>query len=159
VMFQPRRTSGSVTPLGTAQATDRRLPDTRVTLANGSVRSIRDLRPAVFALAPNGCRCDAQLVAVSRDVREHNLSFYLVDRSLPRLPKGLTDAGATRLVEPNGVLAAKYNAEKDGKRVAGGPVLVFVGSDGQVAEVLPKPTPTLVERELSTLAPSAAPAS
>jgi hypothetical protein len=113
----------------------------------------------VFALAPNGCRCDAQLGAVSRDVRAHNLKFYLVDRSLPRLPEGLTDTSATRLVERDGVLAARYNAEKDGKRVAGGPVLVFVGSDGQVAEVLPKPTPTLVERELSTLAPSAAPAS
>ena len=158
VMFQPRRTPGSLTPLGTAPATDRRLPDTPVRLVDGSVRSIRELGPAVLALAPNGCRCDDQLAAIGRDVRQHNLDFYLVDRSLPPLPKGLTDATVTRLVEPDGVVAAKYNAEKDGKRVAGGPVLVFVGAGGRVAEVLPEPTQTTVERELSTLGPTAAPA-
>jgi hypothetical protein len=156
VMFQPRRTSGSVTPLGTAQATDRRLPDTSVELAAGTARQIRDLRPAVFALAPNGCNCDAGLAAVGAAAHNHNVRFYLVDRSLPRLPRGLTDATATRLVDRTGVVAEKYNAEKDGKRVAGGPVLVFVGSDGQVTEVLPQPVPSAVERDLSALAPEAA---
>lgn len=155
VMFQPRRTSGSVTPMGTAQATDRRLPDRSVELVGGNTRRIRDLRPAVFALAPNGCNCDAGLAAVGAAVHRHNLSFYLMDRSLPRLPRGLTDATATRLVERTGVVAERYNAEKDGKRVAGGPVLVFVRADGQIAEVLPRPVPSAVERGLSALAPEA----
>jgi hypothetical protein len=159
VMFQPRRTSGSITPLGTAQATDRRLPDTAVQLVDGNTRRIRDLRPAVFALAPNGCDCDDQLTSVGTAAHEHNLRLYLVDRSLPQLPPGLTDAIATRLVERSGVIAEKYAAERDGKRVSGGPVLVFVAADGQVTEVLPEPTPSTVERGLSALVPAAAPAS
>ena len=158
VMFQPRRTSGTVAPLETAQATDQRLPDMPVQLANGSVRSLRDVHPAVLALAPNGCRCDVQLDAFGRAVGKHNLKFYLVDRSLPRLPKGLTDATATRLVEPDGVVAARYDAEREGIRMPGGPVLVFGDSRGRVDKVLPKPTPTMVERELSALESTAAPA-
>jgi hypothetical protein len=156
VMFQPRRTPGSITPLGTAQATDRRLPDTPVQLVNGATRRIRDFRPAVFALAPIGCRCDAQLSSAGAAAHRHDLHFFLVDRSLPPLPVGLTDVTAVRLVESAGVVAEKYNAEKDGRRVPGGPVLVFVGADGQVVEVLPKPTPSTVERGLSMLAPEAA---
>jgi hypothetical protein len=159
VMFQPRRTAGNLTPLGTAQATDQRLPDTTVELVDGNTRRIRDLRPAVFALAPNGCGCDAQLAAVGAAAHNHNLRFYLVDRSLPRLPRGLTEATVTRLVERTGAVAEKYAAEKDGQRVRPGPVLVFVGADGQVTEVLPEPTPTAVERSLSVLVPEAAPAS
>jgi hypothetical protein len=159
VMFQPRRTPGSVTPLGTAQATDGRLPDTSVQVVDGNTRRIRDLRPAVFALAPKGCGCDVRLASVAAAAHRHNLRFYLVDRSLPALPRGLTEATATRLVERTGVVAQKYNAEKDGRRVPGGPVLVFVGAGGQVADVLPTPTPAAVEGRLSALVPEAAPAS
>jgi hypothetical protein len=156
VMFQPRRTAGNVTPLGTTQATDRRLPDTSVQLADGDTRRIRDLRPAVFALAPNGCGCDAELAAVGTAAHDHNVRLYLVDRSLPQLPRGLTDGTATRLVERAGTIAEKYAAEKGGKRVPGGPVLVFVAPDGQVTEVLPEPTPRIVERDLAAIAPEAA---
>ena len=129
VMFQPRRTAGSVTPLGTAQATDRRLPDTPVTLADGSDPvDPRTSGPAVFALAPIGCRCDAAAGTRPASPRTGTTcSFYLVDRTLPPLPAGLTDATAIRLVEPTGTVAARYDAEKDGSRVAGGPVLVLVG--------------------------------
>jgi hypothetical protein len=159
VMFQPRRITGSVTPPGAAQATDSRLPDTPVELVGGTTRQIRDFRPAVFALAPNGCNCDAALAAVGAAVHKHNLRFFLVDRSVPRLPRGLTDGTATRLIDRTGVVAEKYNAEKDGTRVAGGPVLVLVGAGGQVTEVLPQPDPSAVERDLSALAPKAASAS
>ena len=92
----------------------------------------------MFALAPIGCGCDAQLKAAGLAAHRHNLRFYLVDRTLPPLPAGLTDATAVRLVEPTGTVARKYDAETAGSRVAGGPVLVFVAADGQVAEVLPK---------------------
>jgi hypothetical protein len=159
VMFQPRRTTGSVTPPGATQATDTRLPDTPVELVGGATRLIDDFRPAVFALAPNGCDCDAALAAVGTAVHEHNLRFFLVDRSLPRLPRGLSDDTATRLVDRTGVVAEKYKAEKDGKRAAGGPVLVFVDAGGQVTDVLPQPVPSAVERDLSTIAPKAASAS
>jgi len=57
------------------------------------------------------------------------------------------------------VVAEKYKAEKDGKRAAGGPVLVFVDAGGQVTDVLPQPVPSAVERDLSTIAPKAASAS
>ena len=83
-----------------------------------------------------------------------------MDRTLPPLPAGLTDATAIRLVEPTGTVAQKYDAEKDGSRVAGGPVLVFVAADGQVAEVLPTADPgTLEARAVDALVPEAAPAS
>ena len=158
VMFQPRRTTSGVTPPPAAQATDR-LPDTPVELVGGATRLIDDFRPAVFALAPNGCDCDAALAAVGTAVHQHNLRFFLVDRSLPRLPRGLSDDTATRLVDRTGVVAEKYKAEKDGKRAAGGPVLVFVDAGGQVTDVLPQPVPSAVERDLSTIAPKAASAS
>ena len=159
VMFQPRRTAGSVTPLSTTHVADRRLPDTPVTLVDGSTRPIRGFHPAVFALAPIGCRCGAQLKAAGLAAHRHNLRFYLVDRTLPPLPAGLTDSTAVRLVESTGTVAQKYNAEMDGSRVAGGPVLVFVAADGQVDEVLAKPSPSSLERGLSSLVPAAAPAS
>jgi hypothetical protein len=159
VMFQPRRTSGSITPLGTAQATDHRLPDTSVRLVDGSTRRIRDFRPAVLALAPIGCRCDTELTAASVAAHQHRLNFYLVDRSLPPLPAGLTETTAVRLVEPTGVVAERYSAERDGRRVAGGPVLVLVAGSGEVVRVVPEATPRTLESELSMLVPEAAPAS
>ena len=96
VMFQPRRTAGSLAPLSTAPAADRRLPDTPVRLVDGSTRPIRGFHPAVFALAPIGCRCDAQLKAAGLAAHRHNLRLYLVDRTLPPLPAGLTDATAVQ---------------------------------------------------------------
>jgi hypothetical protein len=158
VMFQPRRMAGNVTPLAT-QATDRRLPDAPVRLVDGTTRRIRDFRPAVLALAPIGCRCDAELAAAGTAARRHNLTLYLVDRVLPPLPPGLSDATTVRLVEPAGVVAERYNAERAGKRVDGGPVLVLVGGSGQVVEVLPEASPRTLEDGLSMLVPAAAPAS
>jgi hypothetical protein len=159
VMFQPRRTAGSVTGLGAVQATDARLPDVLVTVAGGTKRRVRDYRPAVFALAPTGCRCNTELLAAGTAAHEHNVNFYLVDRSLPSLPPGLTDRTAVRLAEPTGTIAQRYDAEKDGRRVTGGPVLVLVGGDGQVARVLPQASPRTLEAELSALVPEAAAAS
>jgi hypothetical protein len=154
VMFQPRRTTG-VPTLGAAQATDRRLPDTVVTLVDGTTRRVREFRPAVFALAPIGCGCDAQLVRAGTASHRHNLAFYLVDRTRPALPRGLTDSSAVRLVEPTGTIAERYNAEKDGTRVPGGPVLVLVAPGGDVVRVLPEASPRTLESELSQLAPEA----
>jgi hypothetical protein len=159
VMFQPRRTPGNVTPLGAAQATDRRLPDAPVRLVDGTTRRIRDFHPAVLALAPIGCRCDAELTAAGTAAHRHNVTLYLVDRVLPPLPPGLSDATTVQLVEPTGVVAERYSAERAGKRIDGGPVLVLVGGGGQVVQVLPEASPGTLEDGLSMLGAQAAPAS
>ena len=155
VLFQPRRTPGTGAALRNAQATDQ-LPDVLVTMVDGSTRAARGLRPGVFALAPVGCGCDAALVAAGTAAHRHNVTFFLVDRTRPALPQGLTDSTTIRLVEPTGTIAERYAAEKNGRRVTGGPVLVLVAASGQVQRVLPAATPKTLERELTELVPQAA---
>lgn len=159
VLFQPRRTAGTVAALDNAQTTDHLLPDVLVTLVNGNRRAVREFRPGVFALAPAGCDCDAALLAAGLAAHRHNVAFFLLDRELPPLPAGLTEATATRLVEPTGTIAERYAAEKNGRRVNGGPVLVLVAASGQVQRVLPTATPRTLESELIQLVPQAAAAS
>jgi hypothetical protein len=159
VLFQPRRTAGTVTTLGNAQTADSPLPDVLVKLADGSHRNVRDFRPGVFALAPVGCDCDAALRTAGTAAHQHNVNFYLVDRTLPPLPPGLTDATATRLQEPTGAIAQQYGAETNAQRVSGGPTLVLVGASGQVTRVLPEVSPKTLESELDLLVPRAAAAS
>lgn len=159
VLLQPRRTAGTVTPLtDAAQSSERSLPDVLVRLVDGTTRRAREFRPAVVALAPVGCRCDAALRDAGRAADRHGISFLLVDRTLPPLPVGLPDPAAIRLVEPTGEIATRYGAEKDGRRVPGGPVLVLVGSGGQVTRVLPQASPRTLDRELAALKPQAGPA-
>lgn len=156
VLFQPRRTGNVATIGGSASSSDRLLPDVLVRLMDGTSRRVRDYRPAVLALAPVGCRCDAALRDVGLAADEHHVSFLLVDRTLPSLPAGLTDPTAIRLVEPTGELAVRYGAEADGRRVAGGPVLVLVGAGGQVVRVLPEASLRTLDLELSGLTAKAA---
>jgi len=159
VLFQPRRTSGNVTPVdGSSQAADRRLPDVLVRLVDGTSRRVREFRPAVIALAPVGCGCDPALRDVGTAAHRHGVSFLMVDRRLPPLPRGLAEPTAIRLVEPAGVLARQYGAEQGGRRAPGGPVLVVVGDGGQVVRVLPEASPRTLERELSALGPKVGPA-
>ncbi len=160
VLLQPRRTAGTVTPLADAsQSSERRLPDVLVRLVDGTTRRAREFRPAVVALAPVGCRCDAALRDVGAAAGRQGISFLLVDRTLPPPPAGLSAPTAIRLVEPTGEIATRYGAEKDGRRVPGGPVLVLVGSGGQVARVLPQASPRTLDRELAALKPQVGPAS
>lgn len=159
VLFQPRRTAGTVATLDNSPTADHLLPDVLVTLADGSRRAVRDLRPGVFALAPIGCDCDAELAAVGTAAHRHNVTFFLLDRTLPPLPAGLTEATTTRLLEPTGTIAERYAAEKNGRRVGPGPVLVLVGASGQVQRVLPQASPRTLESELALLVPQAAAAS
>ncbi|HST65407.1 MAG TPA: hypothetical protein VLM05_09485 [Mycobacteriales bacterium] len=159
VLFQPRRTAGTATALGNAQTSDQLLPDVLVTLVDNTRRSVRDFRPGVFALAPIGCDCDGELAAAGAAAHRHNVTFFLVDRTLPPLPAGLTEATTTRLVEPTGTIAERYAAEKNGHRVGPGPVLVLVNAGGQIQRVLPQATPRTLESELTQLVPQAAAAS
>lgn len=159
VLFQPRRTPGTVSTLGAAPINHQLLPDVMVTLVDGTRRPVRDFHPGVFALAPVDCDCDAELLAAGTAAHKHNVIFFLLDRTLPPLPAGLTEATTTRLVEPTGTVAEQFAAEKNGRRVAGGPVLVLVTANGQVQQVLPRATPRTLETELSQLVPQAAAAS
>lgn len=157
VLFQPRRPSTQPAPLATPGVNgvgrDKLLPDVPVRLADGSTRPVRDYRPAVLALAPVGCGCDAALREVGSAADRYDVPFLLVDRSMPPLPAGLAERAAVRLVEPTGALAAAYGAEAGGRRRPGGPVLVLVGGDGQVVRKLPRPTtPRALDAELAVLA-------
>jgi hypothetical protein len=156
VLFQPRRPSTQPAPLATpgvdGAGRARLLPDVPVRLADGSTRPVRDYRPAVLALAPVGCGCDPALREVGSAADRFDVPFLLVDRSVPPLPAGLVERAVVRLAEPTGALAATYGAEAGGRRRPGGPVLVLVGSDGQVVRVLPRPTtPRALETELAVL--------
>jgi hypothetical protein len=153
MLFQPRRPASAPAPLASPAGSGRNgglLPDIPVTQADGTAKPLRDFRPAVLALAPIGCGCDAKLRDVGYVVTGNKVQFLLVDRRLPGQPVGLPEAGTVRLAEPTGRLAADYGA--DGRRTAGWPVLVLVGADGQVARVLERPTtPLIFDRELESL--------
>ena len=155
VLLQPRRTAGAPTGLADTgvQATDRRLPDVPVRLVDGTTRRVREFRPAVLALTPVGCGCDAALRETGVAAHRHGVDFVLVDRTLPPLPRGLAEPATVRAVEPTGALAAAYGAEDGGRRAPGGPVLVVVGADGAVVRVLPQASPQALERELAAVAP------
>lgn len=152
VLFQPRRPTTPPAPLATSGRNDGLLPDLPVTLPDGSSRPLRSFRPAVLALAPVGCGCDRSLAEIGTATVEHGVQFALVDRRVPPQPAGLAADGTVRLAEPTGALAGTYKAEVGGRRAAGGPVLVLVGPDGQVARVLAEPIPTAnFGRELDAL--------
>ena len=158
VLFQPRRTTGTPGTVDTGlAATDRRLPDVLVRQADGTARKVRGFRPAVLALAPVGCGCDAALRDAGTAARRHGVDFLLVDRTLPPLPPGLTEPTTVRLVDPNGAIAIAFGAEADGRRAPGGPVLVLVGNGGEVVRVLPEASPQALERELTGIAPLPSP--
>jgi len=158
VLFQPRRTTGTADPVDTGvAATDRRLPDVLVRLVDGTTRRVREFRPAVLALAPVGCGCDAALREAGTASQRHGVDFLLVDRTLPPLPRGLTEPATVRLAEPTGAIPVAFGAEADGRRVPGGPVLVVVGAGGNVVRVLPEASPQALERELAGIAPLSSP--
>jgi hypothetical protein len=153
VLFQPRRPTASPAPLASpGVGSGDRLPDLTVTQEDGTSKRLRAFGPAVLALAPVQCGCDAALRDVGSTVVRNGVSFLLVDRTLPALPVGLDESATDRLVEPTGTLPATYQAERAGRRTPGGPVLVLVGADGRVVRVLPKPmSPNAFAIELAVL--------
>jgi hypothetical protein len=155
MLFQPRRPASAPAPLASPAGSGRNgglLPDIPVTQADGTSRQLRDFRPAVLALAPIGCHCDATLRDIGFAVTGNRVRYLLVDRTLPGQPVGLPETDTVRLAEPTGRLAAEYGAETAGRRTQGGPVLVLVAADGQVARVLERPTtPLIFDREVESL--------
>lgn len=151
VLFQPRRTASPTPRTTTGVADTDRMPDVPVRLADGDTRRIRAYQPAVFALAPLGCACDAALRDVSSAAARRSVRFLLVDRELGPLPAGVAPAAATRLVEPTGAVAERFGAERGGVRTPGGPVLVLVRPDGRARALPTAITARALDSELATL--------
>lgn len=130
---QPRESFGTSASPGTNPETDPgRLPDLRVTVA-GTAESLRDLRPAVLALAPAHCRCTGARKALIRQSRRYGVPVYLVE-SGPGAPEREKLAGRLGgaegpevLEEPRGVLAERYRVS--------GLTAILVSRDGTVAAV------------------------
>jgi hypothetical protein len=145
LVFQPRRSSTQPAPLATSGlgAVGRvrgLLPEVNLRLPDDSSHPVRDYRPAVLALSPVGCGCDAALRDAGQAALRYQVPFLLIDRGIPPLPAALAQTGALRAAEPTGTLARTYGAEQSGRRLPGEPVLVLVRSDGEVTRVLHQPT-------------------
>lgn len=113
------------------------VPDVRVGLADGSTRPVRDYRPAVLALVPTGCACEAALRESSLSAARHQVQFVLVDPTTPTAVTGRGDRGVIlRVTDTSGTLARTYGATGDRAHSAGSPVLVLVAGDGRVSRVL-----------------------
>jgi hypothetical protein len=142
LLFQPRRPVASpAAPLATSSARIGQagglVPDVPLTFADGSTRSVRDYRPAVLALVPTGCACDAALRESSLAAARHRVTFLLVDRTAPGPTVTRGDRGTIlRGTDPTGALARTYGASAEQAHAAGSPVLVLVSGDGRVARVL-----------------------
>jgi hypothetical protein len=145
VLFHPRRAgvgaTGSAAPLATPSAQVGQVrglvPDVRLTLPDGSAKAVRDYRPAVLALVPTGCACDAAVRESSLAAARHQVVFVLVDPGPP--PSGATrpDRGAVlRGTDSSGTLARTYGSATEAAHDAGTPVLVLVAADGRVSRVL-----------------------
>jgi hypothetical protein len=141
VLFQPRRPgAGQAAPLATpsAQVGEVRglVPDVRLDLADGSSKAVRDYRPAVLALVPSGCACDAAVRETSLTAASHRVVFVLVDPA-PPAPTTRADRGVIlRGTDATGTLARTYGAAGTRAHTAGSPVLVLVAGDGRVSRVL-----------------------
>lgn len=110
------------------------LPDTTV-LADGSERSLRELRPAVLAVVRPGCRCAAALRAVYHQAAGFGLPMFLLASAENAYAiRGMaTDAGLTTVstvVDRDGA-TARTIAPDDAAST-----FVLVHADGVVREVL-----------------------
>ena len=166
VLFQPRRVGGGSTgaaaPLATPGAQVGRVrglvPDVPLTLADGTVKPVRDYRPAVLALVPTGCACDTAVRDSSLAAARHQIVFVLVDPAKPdpgvlRADRGLILRGT----DSSGTLARTYGSAGPQAHAAGSPVLVLVAGDGRVSRVLSEAADRrTLDGELAVLSLSAA---
>ncbi|HEX6756489.1 MAG TPA: hypothetical protein VF109_11180 [Mycobacteriales bacterium] len=161
VVLQPRRTgpgSGPVAPLATSSSrvgeAGGLVPDVRLSLADGSTKSVRDYRPAVLALVPAGCACDPALRESSLAAARHQVVFVQVDATPPPAPTARGDRGAVlRGTDATGTIARAYGVT--GPRARGGPLLVLVAGDGRVTRVLTGAADRrTLDNELAALAPA-----
>jgi hypothetical protein len=149
LLFQPRRTTTRPVPLATGVRGVGQegglLPDVPVHRADGHVGPVRDYRPAVVALLPASCGCDARLRTFGLAALRHHLSFVLVGPTPPTAPAELADRSVVRTGEPTEQLARAYHVGRE-------PVLLLVRGDGVVNRVLTQePSAGALDGELAVL--------
>lgn len=116
---------------------------------DGTPRSIRRLRPAVFALVPRLCRCEKAASEVAEQSLEYQLPLYLVASEQPagKLKRltATTGVGSNRIVaDPEGVLSHTYSGS--------GLTVVLVHRDGIVSKIVRDLEPgTRLEPDLAPL--------
>ncbi|WP_262402491.1 hypothetical protein [Actinomadura sp. CNU-125] len=143
----PRPTTARLAPDPTASPGDvgGLLPAGNVTLADGSVKPLREMRPGVIGIVPPGYRCGPLVADIAARTRANQLNFWLVadprtagDREpVPvkdvRECAGTAHRGTPLVVEDErGLLAGTYTP-KPGAAIT----TVFVEPDGVVADVVP----------------------
>lgn len=159
MMISPRRDRPPAqAPLATPAGADTRglgegllMPDLRVRMGSEE-RALLDLRPAVIALVPPVCRCEAELETIFHETTQYQLHLYLAQSPMPGTPG---PDGRIAAADPEGDAAAALRrlAQRVGRgkvaviedasgRLAGGFAMVgtltfvLVSADGTVADVL-----------------------
>ncbi|MFV2172196.1 hypothetical protein ACFHW2_07245 [Actinomadura sp. LOL_016] len=145
----PRPTTARLAPNPTANPgrVGGLLPAGNVTLTDGTVKPLREMRPGVIGVVPPGFRCGPLIAEIAAQTRANQLNFWLV--ADPRAAgarepvpardvkecAGTAHRGTPLVVEDErGLLAAAYAAEP-----GTGITAVFVEPDGVVAAVDPAP--------------------
>lgn len=108
------------------------LPDIPLVDAQATSGSARDLRPALIALVPLSCHCDAVLTTLSGEADEVSLPLYVVapaavDAEVAELPQRLHRGTVVAEWDSAGALAREFAAV--------GVTAVVVGRDGRVEYV------------------------
>jgi hypothetical protein len=134
LMFPARRQVTKPAPLATGVRPSGQegglVPDVTIERADGVSEPLRGYRPAVIALVPASCGCEALLRTTGAAAYRHHLTLVLVGgTSLPPQPPDPGDRTVVRATEPTGKLARTYHAGRT-------PVLLLVRSDGVVNRVL-----------------------
>lgn len=149
LLFQPRRTTARPVPLATGVRGVGQegglLPEMTVRRVDGQDVAVRDYRPAVVAVLPAACDCDARLRMFGLAAVRHHLQFLLIGPAPPAAPAELAEAAVVRAGEATGRLAAAY-------RVGHDPVLLLVRGDGVVNRILTtQPSEAALDGELTVL--------
>jgi hypothetical protein len=149
LLFQPRRTTTRPVPLATGVRGVGQegglLPELSVRRADGQEVAVRDYRPAVVAVLPAACGCDARLRTFGLAAIRHHLQYLLIGPAPPTTPAELADGAVIRAGEPTGRLAAAYRVRHD-------PVLLLVRGDGVVNRILAaQPSTAALDAELAVL--------
>jgi hypothetical protein len=144
----PLAPGGAATAQGAAGGEGSLLPDLELRTAT-STRSLRDARPAVLALVPAGCDCQAAVDAAFAQAAEFRLRMWLLAPpggllDVRRLSADVGNGSATPVEDTGGTLRGAYAAR--------GLTLLLVHADGVVRRVVRDATAAVrLEGDLTTL--------
>ncbi len=122
------------------------LPDLALPMgASGAVR-LRTLRPAIVALVPPGCRCQALVDDIISSTSASRLQVLFVGNTDPRLPSTAPVQRVRAATDSADRLSLVYAAGP-------GPTAVFVRADGTVTRILRNAKPGAdIHQEIDALA-------